>query len=210
MTDIYVLNIPECEGQLLRLLPRISEKRQELYRKSRAQKSRAFIIGSEVLLAHALSLPLPCQYQTSQNGKPFISGRRHFNISHSGDFVVCAVSDCEIGIDTELICRMTPRLSHKFLTPLEIKQSQEFTGDKLSHFLCEKWVRKESYLKLSGEGLRRSPACFEFEGDRLVGNRNIFSRCFSLSNEQLLAVCSNEPLKITFHTVSKDDLLNLR
>ena len=90
MIDIYTLKISECKNALVSLVPHLSLRRQKLFESIMISESRLLSIGSEVLLAYALSLPLPCEYQTDQNDKPYISGQKHFNISHSGDFVVCA------------------------------------------------------------------------------------------------------------------------
>lgn len=210
MADIYIMNVADCETELISLLPFISEKRRQLAEKLQHKKAALFKVGSEAILAHSLSLPLPCTYQITQNGKPFISGCKHFNISHSGAFVVCAVSDAEIGVDTELVTRMTPHIMHKFLSPSEINEYGLLPQSCQNAFLCEKWVRKESYLKLSGEGLRKSPASLCFEGDRLLENSEIFCRCFKLSDDQLLAVCSKKELKITIHHLTENDLKKLK
>ncbi len=210
MAEIYILNVADCESELLSLLPYISEARQRTVNGLRHKKASLFSIASEAVLAHALSLPLPCEYMTDQNGKPYICGCHHFNISHSGDFVVCAVSDYEIGVDTEVISRMSPHTMHKFLSPSEINEYNSLTQSRQKAFLCEKWVRKESYLKLLGTGLRKSPASLCFEGDRLTQDSSVFCRCFSLSDDQLLAASSKKELQITIHHITKDNLNNLK
>lgn len=210
MADIFILNVLGCENELTSLLPYISVARQRTVNGLRHKKAALFSVASEAILAHALSLPLPCPYKTDQNGKPYISGCRHFNISHSGDFVVCAVSDSEIGVDTELVTRMTPHIMHKFLSPAEINEYSSLPQSCQNAFLCEKWVRKESYLKLSGEGLRKSPATLYFDGDRLLEDSEIFCRCLKLTDEQLLAVSSKKELKIIIHHLTENDLKKLR
>ena len=42
-----------------------------------------------------------------EHGKPFLSYRPslHYNISHSGKYVVCILADQEVGIDVQIHCR---------------------------------------------------------------------------------------------------------
>ena len=39
----------------------------------------------------------------AEKGKPYLKGREdlHFNISHSGNFVLCALGECPLGVDIE-------------------------------------------------------------------------------------------------------------
>ena len=210
MIDIYTLKISECKNALVSLVPHLSLRRQKLFESIMISESRLLSIGSEVLLAYALSLPLPCEYQTDQNDKPYISGQKHFNISHSGDFVVCAVCDDEVGVDVEKIERMSPRLMHRFLSDVEICALNALNEDDIPCYLCEKWVRKESYLKLTGSGLRVSPTTLCFEGNALKGQKNIFSRAFELSSNELLAVCTKKEKKINLIGVSANELKRIR
>ena len=206
MIDIYILKISECKDNLISLVPYLSQRRQKLYDGILIKDSKLLTIGSEILLAYALSLPLPCEYQTDKSGKPYISGQKCFNISHSGDYVVCAVCDEEVGVDIERIGRMSPRLMHKFLADREITALENLNETEIPRYLCEKWVRKESYLKLTGEGLRISPTTLCFEGDTLKGHRHIFSRVFELSENELLAVCTEKEDKINLISISADEL----
>ena len=210
MIDIYTLKISECKNALVSLVPHLSLRRQKLFESIMISESRLLSIGSEVLLAYALSLPLPCEYQTDQNDKPYISGQKHFNISHSGDFVVCAVCEDEIGVDVEKIERMSPRLMHRFLSAEEIEALEELNESDVPRYLCEKWVRKEAYLKLTGSGLRVSPTTLSFEGDTLKGQKNVFSRVFELSDKEMLCVCTQKNQKINLIDVSANELKRIR
>lgn len=210
MIDIYTLKISECKENLMSLLPHLSARRQKLFESALIKDSKLFSIGSEILLAYALSLPLPCQYQTDKNGKPYISGQKKFNISHSGDFVVCAVCSDEIGVDVEKIERMSPRLMHKFLADEEICALDALNEDDIPRYLCEKWVRKEAHLKLTGSGLRVSPTTLCFDGDVLKGQKNIFSRVFELSSNELLCVCTHREHKINLIGVTADELKRIK
>lgn len=210
MIDIYILKTSECKDTLISLVPNLSPRRQKLYNGLLIKDSKLLNIGSEVLLAYALSLPLPCEYQTDKNDKPFISGQKYFNISHSGDFVVCAVCENEVGVDVEKIERMSPRLMHKFLSDEEIAVLNGLNESDIPYYLCEKWVRKESYLKLIGTGLRVSPTTLCFDGDTLKQHKKVFSRVFKLSDRELLAVCTEKYQEINLIGVSADELRKIR
>lgn len=64
----------------------------------------------------------------------------HFNLSHSGDLVLVAFSHTEIGVDVE---KIRPVNREKF-TFIDAEDDEEF---------FEKWTERESYLKLTGEGI---------------------------------------------------------
>lgn len=89
-------------------------------------------------------------------GKPCfrIHPEVRFNISHSGDLVICAVSDFEIGIDIQEKSRMnTDRIAKKVMSPDEHKKY--LTSSERQDFFYRVWVMKESYVKWTGDGITR-------------------------------------------------------
>jgi 4'-phosphopantetheinyl transferase len=89
-------------------------------------------------------------------GKPCfrIHPEVRFNISHSGDLVICAVSDFEIGIDIQEKSRMnTDRIAKKVMSPVEHKKYLE--SSERQDFFYRVWVMKESYVKWTGDGITR-------------------------------------------------------
>ncbi len=97
------------------------------------------------------------------NGKPYIKNSSiHFNISHSGNMVVCAVNDKPIGIDVENIrpINLKPALKVfnekelKYLFPSGIPGHFEITDDEaLIKRFFELWTLKEAFVKYSGIGI---------------------------------------------------------
>ena len=86
-------------------------------------------------------------------GKPFFKDYPdiHFNISHCKKAVVCALSVEPIGIDVECIEEYDDDLAKYIASPEEY---QSITGNSNKGLaFAVLWTQKESYLKLSGEGL---------------------------------------------------------
>ena len=78
-------------------------------------------------------------------GKPLPIGGWHFNLSHSGQYWVMALSDNrEVGIDIEMRRDLRPRIARRILAAGE----EALEGD-----LLRTWVLKEAYAKKVGEGL---------------------------------------------------------
>ncbi len=96
---------------------------------------------------------------TDEKGKPHIRGNSLFiSISHSGDFVACAVDKSPIGIDLECPRKVTENLISYISTEEEkcyILGADKDTIDEETTFrFLEVWTAKEAYLKYTGEGLR--------------------------------------------------------
>lgn len=92
-----------------------------------------------------------------EKGKPFIVGVENvfFNISHSGDYVVCAVSDREIGIDIEKRAKARMEVAGRFFHEEEVAQLKILEEDKRDQLFFNYWSVKESFLKYIGTGLTR-------------------------------------------------------
>ena len=79
------------------------------------------------------------------NGKPFFKDSNiFFNYSHSKNYVACAISNYEIGIDIEEISRIvSDDIAKKYLN-----------NEKNNLKRIETWVKKEAYSKLKGLGFQ--------------------------------------------------------
>ena len=100
--------------------------------------------------------PVQIDYCYGEHGKPdFAEGRFHFNLSHSGQYVCCAVAEEEVGIDIQ---RMRPlkntRLAERFFSQKENELLRACGSEVERRELFYRiWVRKEAYAKLTGAGI---------------------------------------------------------
>ncbi len=87
----------------------------------------------------------------AENGKPLLP-ETHFNISHSGDLVVCAIqNDYEIGIDIEVHKSINlPHFSNYFTQKEWHSINSSENPDKKFFWY---WTRKESIIKALGKNL---------------------------------------------------------
>lgn len=98
-------------------------------------------------------------------GAPFDTPPLHFNVSHSGNLALYAVTrDGPVGIDVEQM-RPIPDLLGVAELVLSPREKAAFstlgTGDRQA-FFHEAWARKEAYLKALGDGLMHPPTSIEF------------------------------------------------
>lgn len=123
-------------------------------------------LAAEALLRYGVRQALGLQNFTLEKGpqgKPFLAGREdfHFNLSHSGQWVVLAWGGSPVGVDVEEVRmdRGREALAHRFFTPEE--QDYVFRQeDSRDTRFYEIWTGKESYLKYLGTGLRKSLLSF--------------------------------------------------
>lgn len=97
-------------------------------------------------------------------GKPFLVHHRdvYFNISHSGSYVACAVGKVPLGIDIQYHKKGDyHRTGRRIMTPDEWEEYERSDFSDTVFFRC--WTKKESYLKYTGEGIRRDMRTLDYD-----------------------------------------------
>ena len=142
----------------------LSEYRLDRLAKLQPAEKRRQSIGAELLLVKELSavgeaFPVPLHIGSGTNGKPcLLDSTIHFNLSHSGHFAACAVSDAPVGLDIQVIspCRDAVLRRCFCLDEQEYVRSSTDPDEAFT----EVWTKKESYLKALGLGLRKAMDSF--------------------------------------------------
>lgn len=94
-------------------------------------------------------------FELNPNGKPFLQGHPylHYNLSHSGEWVVCAVDNEAVGVDVESIHPVDYGIAERYFSPSENMQlMRQPEADRLPFFF-DIWTLKESYIKAIGRGM---------------------------------------------------------
>ena len=159
-------------------------------------KAKRQTLGGWSLLCGALSDELNAMSQDDfskadimykEHGKPFIGNMSdlHFNISHSGDYAICAVSDTEVGCDIEKTGELKMNLAERFFTPEErlvVKTPEDF---------FKIWVKKESVVKCTGEGLSRGLDTFSVLSNKTeIEGKTLYTGLAKAPNGYKIAVCN--------------------
>lgn len=132
-------------------------ERIKKYNQYSSAKNKLNCLTSYLLLWFSLKQNFPIKTPPSfiygANQKPYITENKNvfFNISHTTDCVICAISDNEIGVDVEKIRQINLNISKKICTPSEHKLFEK-SSSKLE-FLLKIWTKKESYVKMKSDNI---------------------------------------------------------
>lgn len=110
------------------------------------------------------------EFRYNENGKPYLKNasrtldKPFFSLSHTDDFVACALSKREIGVDAQQMIDWDIELARKVCTTSEWRIFENVpwaSGEKSVRF-TGLWTLKESYLKAIGTGLSTDPTELDF------------------------------------------------
>lgn len=194
---IYSLDVSDVTEKEVELwYSQMSESRKLAADRILHSHKRLLKIAADALCRKAISAQcgIPCSeiiFDTAENGKPFaVNAQIKFNLSHSGNLVVCAVSDKEIGIDVEKIRTFNPKAAERFATDCEL----DFISSTDNGFF-RIWTLKEAYFKCIGTGLGADikNVSFSIDGDQTRCSENGFI-CFAedLHKDYICSVCIKE------------------
>jgi len=91
-------------------------------------------------------------------GKPYLKDYPfYFNLSHSGEYVVCAISENEIGIDIQEHRTKVPmRIAERYFSKAENCLLQKCSQENYVETFYDLWAKKEAYGKYTGDGISKS------------------------------------------------------
>lgn len=143
-------HILQYEKQILsQIAPQYVKKYQE--HKIEADKKQELMAG--YLLKTYLDIEREEQLVINENGKPLLkAGKPFFNLSHSGNYVVLVISDCEIGVDIEHIMQCHEATIKKVYSPRMQEGLTGLSGEEKNEKFSQLWTEFEARLKLKGTG----------------------------------------------------------
>ena len=91
-----------------------------------------------------------------EHGKPFLTlqPRIHYNITHSGKYVMCIIADQEVGIDVQVHKKVNYERMLERMVPTGMVR-EILDSDEPEKAFFTQWVLREAYIKWTGEGLSR-------------------------------------------------------
>lgn len=199
-TDITNLPDPLKSPQIMK---KLSESRKQKITRCKQIEARKQSLGAGLLLGYILNQYglVDKEIKYGSNGKPEIEGIC-FNISHSKKMVVCAVSNKPVGCDIEKISAAPQKVADRFFSKNEIEHLAQFSGEEKNREFYRLWTMKESYMKMTGEGMRLPLNQFEIrfeERPKVLRDekiQNCFIKEYELPQDAIsqykLTVCAEE------------------
>jgi len=173
----------------------LSEREQEKAGRMFIAKDKERYVVSKYCLRTILSLclntnPHKIDFIFHEHKKPTVNGIE-FNISHTGDYVLIAISPKAVGIDVEFLNR-----EFDFKSILDITFSNkeiDYIGNKdinPTNFYVM-WTRKEALLKASGEGVSDNLHLIECLDEHLEREKEVFKmRTFMIADNYVASIAT--------------------
>ncbi len=175
--DVQSLKEPSKYAEAYR---QIDEERQKKVDRFHFEKDRLLSLGAGLLLKKALDdeniKDRKMGYTTL--GKPFLINHPalYFNLSHSGEKVLCVMGRKMAGCDIEVLGDIPHQIIGRVFSEEEQAYLKTLKEENLKREFFRLWTGKESFLKMTGEGLSHDPRDFSIKlpfGKQTIGSREV-------------------------------------
>lgn len=141
-------------------------------------------------LRDGYGISAPPEIQRGKYGKPyFVRDGIFFNISHCSGLAVCALGECENGIDCEEIGRVGMKAARKIFSSEEYARLEGAAEDMRPELFARLWTFKEACGKATGRGLAGELPPYGEEG-----KKDIFTCSFTLNDGRyMVTAAAREP-----------------
>lgn len=153
MVRVFIANVRDLPdaSKNPEVMAGLPAERKEKIMRIRREHERRQSLGAGLLLKHVQNL---------------LGEKLCYNLSHSGDYVVCAVSDKPVGCDIEKIKEAPLKVAKRYFCESEVNYLDGAEDKNLEFFRL--WTIKESYVKMYGKGLSMGLKNFEVNLEKEV------------------------------------------
>ncbi|MCL2052919.1 MAG: 4'-phosphopantetheinyl transferase superfamily protein [Oscillospiraceae bacterium] len=151
--NIYISEIKD----FLKLdgLELVTDSRRERIKRYLKIESKAKCLTAGLLLRYICGVTNDSMLTTGENGKLYLKNScLHFNISHSGEYVILATAVSEVGVDIEKVKPYSKSVAKRCFTPIELELLEQTNGSENFYRI---WTAKESIMKSTGLGFSMLP-----------------------------------------------------
>lgn len=186
MRAVFLCCIAQAPLPDLRHLPpeRQARVRQALSKRKAKQLAYVWLLLRHALIRQGYDPKLLREVRRTEKGKPFFENNSLcFSLSHSGDYVACALSDeGGIGVDVQQRRSIPKRFFAPYFSAADLEKLTEEN-------CCAAWSRKEAVLKAIGDGwTKENKTGLDTVGCALPGGLRLFGEW--ITQEYYLAVCA--------------------
>lgn len=140
-------------------------------------------------------------FQRDTFGKPYFSGSKYlFNLSHSGQWIVCSIGTVASGVDVEIQQEIDLAIAKEYFLPKEYAWLCGLQENARNLAMLKFWTLKESYLKYTGKGLFGELEKVDCQA-LLAGEWDVCAKNFLLEGNDVAGICTWKgylPDKVSF------------
>lgn len=163
MIQVLCVDVSKAtDGDYNTLYGRASMSRKKRADRYMRHEDKLRCVAADGLLRYAVDKALhqsDFMVEQDSNGKPYLQGVAdfHYNLSHSGQWVVIAYGATEVGVDVQSFKAVgIEGIARRSFTADEQAYVLGAAGNRQKERFFRIWTGKESYLKYLGTGMRQS------------------------------------------------------
>ena len=175
---------------------KVSEARKRKADGFRFPADKRLSLGAGILLRNALEKAgiWDRDIEIMPGGKPYLKNTKEwfFNLSHSGTKVMCVLARNPVGCDIERKEKPPLELATEIFSKQEQERLMSLEKEAQRQYFYTIWTGKESYLKMTGEGLRHMPDDFTISvpfASQIIRNRWVTFYDIPCGEDYQAAVC---------------------
>ena len=196
IVKLYTIDINTAFHHKKALLENVNESQKEKAFKFKNEIDQIRSLTSSYLMNRLSKEPL----LFNDMGKPFYENGPHFNVSHSGQYIVMAVSNKDIGVDIEENNDKDMSSLIRIFNEAEAKMIKEHAD---FYYL---WCAKESLIKCIGSSINRIkeiPA-LPLNGVKAFNGKQYYVKTF-IEDKHIISITrlSDEPFDIKIEKINQ-------